>query len=338
MAASPSRTIFFYAPLLAERVLLKRTIFDVCFIVSWKVNDCTMSGTVPREDGAQSQELSELADVIHEAAPVCGDEIYQYFGRRVMKHKTPSGESIAIKLMAPDRQNPKGSNRTEPDMMHYAATNGVLAPKVHALYDIYKDDPDRPAGCAMLSDLVPGVPLIDVWHDLSDTEKSSIVAQLREQMARIRACTQPYIGRINNRPTRNIYDRLPTTYCGPFSSEEAFDDWCLERVPVGFFGLAHWKWPRWLEKERRKSSGKFVLTHGDLSPCNIMVKDGKITGIVDWERSGFFPEYAEYAFAMKLCHKFQSSEKWWVPVLKEVLQPCSEQRLKFTKLVEDRGW
>lgn len=102
--------------------------------------------------------------------------------------------------------------------------------------------------------------------------------------------------------------------------------------------MAHWKWPRWLEKERRKSSGKFVLTHGDLSPRNIMVKDGKIAGIIGWERSGFWPEYAECAFAMKLCHKFQSSEKWWVPILKEMLQPCSEQRLKFTKLVEDRGW
>lgn len=178
----------------------------------------------------------------------------------------------------------------------------------------------------------------NIWHDLSSPEKSSIVAQLREQMARIRACTQPYIGRVNNQPTRNVYDRLPTTYCGPFPNEEAFDNWCLERVPVGFFGLAHWKWLRWLEKERHKFSGKFVLTHGDLSPRNIMVKDGKITGIVDWERSGFWPEYAEYAFAMKLCHKFQSSEKWWVPILKEVLQPCSEQRLKFTKLVEDRGW
>lgn len=313
-----------------------------------------MGDTVPTEEGAQAEELFELMVLIHESELVCGDEIYQYFGRRVIEHKLPSGESIAIKVMAPDSQRSyyrpemqdfavrdpvtKGMNRTEADMMHYAATNGVLAPKVRAVYDIYKDNPEKPAGCAMLSDLVPGEPLSDVWADLSDAEKCSMVAQLREQMARIRACTQPYIGRINNRPTRNIYDRLPTTYCGPFASEEEFDNWCVDRVPVGFFGLSHRKWSRWLEKERRKSSGKFVLTHGDLSPRNILVKDGKITGIVDWERSGFFPEYAEYAFAMKLCHNFQSTEKWWAPILKEVLQPCSDQRLKLTQLVEDRGW
>lgn len=172
-----------------------------CFTIFFKLNNCTMGDSVPTEEGPQSQELSKLANAIHDAEPVCGDEIYTCFGRRVIEHKTPSGESIAIKVMAPDRQNPKGSNRTEADMMHYAATNGVLAPKVRALYDIYTDDPVRPAGCAMLSDLVPGVPLFDVWDDLSDTEKSRIVAQLREQMACIRACTQPYIGRINNRPT-----------------------------------------------------------------------------------------------------------------------------------------
>ncbi|KAH8761195.1 kinase-like domain-containing protein [Diaporthe sp. PMI_573] len=297
-----------------------------------------MGDAAPTEEGAQPQGLSELASAIHEAEPICGDEIYAYFGRRVIRHKTPAGEPIAIKLMAPDRENPRGSNRTEADMMQHAAANGVLAPKVRALYDIYTDDPDRPAGCAVLSDLVAGEPLSDAWDGLSSADRAGVVVQLREQVARMRACAQPYIGRVGNKPTRNIYDRLPTTYCGPFPSEEAFDDWCMERVPVGFFGLAHWRWPRWLEKERRRSSGRFVLTHGDLSPRNIMVEDGKITGIVDWERSGFFPEYAEYAFAMKLCHKFQSSEKWWVPVLKEVLQPCSEQRLKFTRLVEDRGW
>lgn len=66
-----------------------------------------------------------------------------------------------------------------------------------------------------------------------------------------------------------------------------------------------------------------------------MAQNGLITGIIDWERGGFFPEYAEYAFAMELS---PSMEKWWIPVLKEILQPCSNDRLKFTKLVEDRGW
>lgn len=36
------------------------------------------------------------------------------------------------------------------------------------------------------------------------------------------------------------------------------------------------------------------FTHADMSPENIMVKNGKITGIIDWEFGGWFPEYWEY--------------------------------------------
>lgn len=50
---------------------------------------------------------------------------------------------------------------------------------------------------------------------------------------------------------------------------------------------------------REPSSKQFVLTHGDLAARNIMVdnESGRITEIVDWEYSGFFPEYMEYALA-----------------------------------------
>jgi aminoglycoside phosphotransferase len=90
-----------------------------------------------------------------------------------------------------------------------------------------------------------------------------------------------------------------------------------------------------LERACSKSSGRFVLTHGDLTPRNILVQDDVITGIVDWEYSGFYPEYAEYAFATVLRH---SHETWWLPVLTKVQEPCSGDRLKFESLVEKRGF
>jgi hypothetical protein len=52
---------------------------------------------------------------------------------------------------------------------------------------------------------------------------------------------------------------------------------------------------------RESSDSNFVLTHCDLSARNIMVEDDKITGILDWEHSGFFPKYMEYATAMEIC-------------------------------------
>ena len=46
-------------------------------------------------------------------------------------------------------------------------------------------------------------------------------------------------------------------------------------------------------KKNFPKSEPYVLTHGDLNPSNIIVKDGKIEAIIDWEWSGYFPWWAE---------------------------------------------
>ncbi|PSR88702.1 kinase-like domain-containing protein [Coniella lustricola] len=272
---------------------------------------------------------------------VTGTELHNFWGGKVIEHTVPAtGELIALKV-----KPRSGLHRSEPELMHYAATHGVLAPRVRGLYDVQS----RPTARVMVSERVPGVPLVEVWQTASVAEQESYKMQLRAQLEQMRRCTQPFIGRLRVRkgvaheqrlPTYNIYDRLQTTYCGPFATEQEFDEWCWQRAaPKMLSPLSRFKWKRFMEKEQlqqqRQGNGKFVLTHGDLTPRNIMVDKGKITGIVDWERGGFYPEYAEYAFAMALGHQI---EKWWMPVLKELLQPCSKDRVKFTKLVEFRGW
>jgi hypothetical protein len=47
-------------------------------------------------------------------------------------------------------------------------------------------------------------------------------------------------------------------------------------------------------RERCPSFEPYVFSHGDLDPSNIMVKDGSISGIIDWEHSGFYPVWYEY--------------------------------------------
>ena len=47
-------------------------------------------------------------------------------------------------------------------------------------------------------------------------------------------------------------------------------------------------------------SNRSVFTHGDIAPRNIMVDDeNKITGILDWEYAGWYPDYWEYAQIMR---------------------------------------
>lgn len=260
-------------------------------------------------------------------------ELYYFMGIRVLEHTTSDGSILALKV-----KPHTALERSEADMMQFAATHGILAPKVRGCYDIVTMKPKKPLARVLVAEKVPGEPLDTIWNNLAKAEQESIKKQLHEQFTLMRKCTQPYIGRPGKQPTFNVYDRLEQTYMGPFEDTQAFDNWCLSRIKKSSFTT--WKMKRFLEKAREKAKAngtldKFVLTHGDLTPRNIMVEGGKVTGIVDWERSGFFPEYAEYAFALRLGHEI---EKWWIPVLKEVLVPCEVTRLDLTRMVEFRGW
>ncbi|KAE8309745.1 kinase-like domain-containing protein [Aspergillus transmontanensis] len=251
-----------------------------------------------------------------------GKELYNYFGNRVLESRASSGRVVAVKVKPTE-----GFARSEADMMHYASQQpGILAPQVLGCYDV---DPEI---TVTVSDLVEGDSLDNVWHTMTKEEQKSIKEQLKEQLRLFRQCTQPYIGRINRQETKNFYDRIHFHFMGPFESEEEFDSWGLERVKSP---IAKKIWARLLPGMRGTGEQKFVLTHGDLAARNIMVKDGKITGIVDWEYSGVFPEYMEYALATVIhdCH-----EDWWKPHLKEILEPCGFKRARFTAAIKWRGW
>jgi len=47
-------------------------------------------------------------------------------------------------------------------------------------------------------------------------------------------------------------------------------------------------------------SSRSVFSHGDIAPRNIMVdEERRITGILDWELSGWFPDYWGYSQMMR---------------------------------------
>lgn len=285
---------------------------------------CKPTEFEPIEENAQFERMPYSDAVV-------GHELHNFWGAKVIEHTTACGRILALKV-----NTRSVLHRSEADLMQYAATHGVLSPRIYGVYDVQT----KPRARVMVSDRIPGVPLVDIWETATKAEQASYKDQLRIQLARMRECTQPFIGRLERsgepRSTYNVYQRLPTLpreFIGPFKNENEFDEWCLARVLPRVGSLSRFKWRRFIEREQQKANGRFVLTHGDLSPRNIMAQDGVITGIIDWQRGGFYPEYMEYAFAMELS---PGIEKWWMPVLKEVLQPCSRDRLKFTKLVEDK--
>lgn len=97
----------------------------------------------------------------------------------------------------------------------------------------------------MVSDRVPGVPLVDIYKE-----------QLRVQLVRMRKCEQRFIGRVKKsggrRSTYNIYQRLPIIpkeFCCPFSDEKEFDEWRLAHALSKVGTLSRFKWTRFIERE-----------------------------------------------------------------------------------------
>lgn len=56
-----------------------------------------------------------------------------------------------------------------------------------------------------------------------------------------------------------------------------------------------------------------VFNHGDIAPRNIMVdQKNRITGMLDWENSGWYPNYWETANIMKVTRNTEDWHLWMV--------------------------
>jgi aminoglycoside phosphotransferase len=154
---------------------------------------------------------------------------------------------------------------------------------------------------------VQGVSLSSLWKDMDPTDKCNIINQLKEIIREFRTHESTFIGRPGRQP-----GILPMGFSniafGPFEREQDFNQFRLSQMlDVKLMARA---------AALQNSGHKFVLTHGDLSDRNIMVHNGKITGIIDWEYGGFYPEYWEYVAAQLN----GGHDDVWRRVLNEVLE------------------
>lgn len=72
-----------------------------------------------------------------------------------------------------------------------------------------------------------------------------------------------------------------------------------------------------------------VLAHGDLNPSNILIKDGRISGIIDWDSFGTYPPWWEYMRAVRRLTR-------WDPFLrKEIESAMHDGRMIHWELSDD---
>ncbi|KAK4692639.1 hypothetical protein P7C71_g4604, partial [Lecanoromycetidae sp. Uapishka_2] len=205
-----------------------------------------------------------------------------------------------------------GIRMAEATTMHFIKEKtSVPVPKV---LDSYVDT-DTGHVCIIM-EYIDGKPLDEEWDSYSDLQKRSVESQLKQYFDEIRQIPGTFVGSIDGSNCNDqLFDNDPTL-SGPFDSEAAFQTGLIAAIKER--GSQTWTDVviRFIEA---MPAHKIVFAHNDIAPRNILVRDAKVVGIVDWEFSGFYPEYWDYVKAF-CWPDWQSS---WIKegVVDRILEP-----------------
>lgn len=150
----------------------------------------------------------------------------------------------------------------------------------------------------MVQEFIDAPLLWQVWPKLGLNDRKRCMDQLKGYLEQLRSLVPPEPGKVQSVDGEGFTDnRLGYDEWGPFESHDAFNAFFLHerlrklptRFPRAQAPLAVTKGRTW----------RTVFTHGDLGPHNILWDTNKaeIAAIIDWEFSGWFPEYWEYTRA-----------------------------------------
>ncbi|KAK7681484.1 hypothetical protein QCA50_015576 [Cerrena zonata] len=177
----------------------------------------------------------------------------------------------------------------EADTLRYIRANTTIpVPRVYASAEGY-------GRRFLLMEEIKGDCLENVWITLNDTQKDSIVQSLQSYISQLRSLSPPHGRKVCALNGEAVRDSRITSSgpVGPFADEANFNDYLVQAAEV-FMDETTIPGIR----ARMREDHRIVFTHGDLAPRNIIVKDGKVMALIDWEQSGWYPEHWELVKAM----------------------------------------
>ncbi|KAI0155604.1 kinase-like domain-containing protein [Pestalotiopsis sp. NC0098] len=187
---------------------------------------------------------------------------------------------------------------TEGATMKYLAENTIVpVPRVYCSF-LHENR------AYIVMERIQGETLPKVWKGLSDEALEGIFTQLRTIIQELQSLPPPPKAGVQSCVGGSLYDsRLPhgNPRFGPFETIQEFHHWLRRGLnPEELKNRERDEdWHEWMEMMKQQDGPwpppKF--THGDLNPFNILIRDSKIVGIIDWEFSGWYPHYWEYTSA-----------------------------------------
>lgn len=210
-------------------------------------------------------------------------------------------DRIAVKII------PRTLDYTEFTSMRYLQTNLPDVPAPRPLGVIS-------CGCSsyIFMTYVSGVSLDTIWPELDEKQKKHIASELNEILERMRQRRCPpgaALGGVGGEGCKDARRHTRTCQDQLFSTKDFVDF---------FFSNPHFGghiYVNFLRKFWQTQDTSVVFTHGDLHPSNIMVEerdDGyhRVTGLIDWERSGYYPDWFECVKATNDLSTTESHNDW----------------------------
>ncbi|KAH7412208.1 kinase-like domain-containing protein [Phaeosphaeria sp. MPI-PUGE-AT-0046c] len=151
-------------------------------------------------------------------------------------------------------------------------------------------------------ELLDGITLEKSWDTMAEGERMSVCQQLHDMDDALRGLKQdswqPFVGHVGKQPLLDIvFTNSNSPTAGPFESVSIFHDWYTTAYgPTrDVQNLSPHPYRSFLP-----DNVPIVFTHADLHPSNIILSSGRnpqIIAIIDWQQSGWYPDYWEYCKA-----------------------------------------
>jgi len=155
-----------------------------------------------------------------------------------------------------------------------------------------------------------GKPLSTCLSSLSAEQLDSVAEDMKRYLTELRSLNvedlegRSFIGSVGFGPVKDSMLSVGDEQRGPFTTLSDFYSSFLSRFweAISFANPRREEDDWWMHHLRRMYGENLhyniVFCHADLHPSNILVEDGRVVGIVDWELSGWYPEYWEYVSCM----------------------------------------
>ncbi|CAP79139.1 hypothetical protein E8E15_008489 [Penicillium rubens] len=174
-------------------------------------------------------------------------------------------------------------------LKHVAQYTSTPVPKVYRTYYV--------SGRLFIEmEYIQGVTLQAIWAslNLSSTKKQAIVKQVATYIDQLRLLEPPQKGVVASAGLGQYLDyRIGYNPFGPFFNNEEFHSFLRGHIPLEDCTQVYSESVTQCHSRQYRT----FFAHGDLCPRNIIIRNGDIVAIVDWQFAGWYPEYWEYTKA-----------------------------------------